>query len=80
MLAQSLQISIVRRNKTRHRRASGSLLLQPCTRFSHAPPEPHRSTSDLNQRYYGEAPGGLRWDYGDKMPFMTQNMGYLAKT
>jgi hypothetical protein len=22
-----------------------------------APPEPHRSTSDSNQRYYGEAPG-----------------------
>ena len=27
-----------------------------------APPEPHRSTSDLNQRYYGEAPARVRRD------------------
>src|SRR5208282_816444 len=29
-----------------------------------ASPEPHRSTSDTNQRYYGEAPVRVRWGYG----------------
>jgi hypothetical protein len=29
-------------------------------------PEPHRSTSYSNKRYYGEAPVGLRWGDGDE--------------
>jgi hypothetical protein len=29
-------------------------------------PEPHRSTLDPDRGYYGEAPGRLRWGYGDE--------------